>query len=44
MEKLREKLNKLLELGYSRTCNLVVSVSQELDKEIVKEQLKKCGF
>lgn len=44
MEELRSKLNKLLDEGYSRTCNLVVSISQELDKEIVKEQLEKCGF
>lgn len=37
MEELREMLNRLLDLGYDRTCNLVVSVSQRLDKEIVKE-------
>lgn len=37
VDKLREKLEKLLTNGYDRTCNLVVSVSQRLDKEIVKE-------
>ena len=42
MEELREKLNKVIEAGYSLTSNLVVSISKELDKPIVKEQLKKC--
>lgn len=37
VEKLREKLEKLLTNGYDRTCNLVVSTSQELDKYMVKE-------
>ena len=42
MEELREKLNKVILEGYSLTSNLVVSISKELDKPIVKEQLKKC--
>lgn len=37
VEKLREKLEKLLTNGYDRTCNLVVSTSKALDNEIVKE-------
>ena len=37
MEELRKMINRLLNLGYSRTCNLVISVSQILAKEIVME-------
>ena len=42
MEELREKLNKVIEAGYSLTSNLVVSISKELDKPIAIKQKEEC--
>lgn len=40
MEELRAKLNDLIKKGYKLTDSKVVQVSQELDKYVVKEQMK----
>lgn len=40
MEKLKAKINNLIEEGYKLTDSKVVQVSQELDKYVVKEQRK----
>lgn len=48
MEWLREKLGKLaverLEKHLDLTDEETIKFSQELDKYMVKEQLKKCGY
>lgn len=48
MEKLREKLGKLaverLENHLDLSDEYIVRLNQDLDKAMVKEQLKKCGY
>lgn len=48
MEELRERLGKLAEERLENHLDLsdeyIVRLSQELDKAMVKEQLKKCGY